>query len=135
MQQIIDLDGNIQNWSLTGGIAHGKMQNKSDLHLSARSLLREYFPTLQLLEEVPIPLRKSEVLYLDFYLPLIRKCIEVHGEQHYKFVPFYHISRIGYAKHRKRDAEKKEWCCSNNIEYIEFAYNESIDDWRNKLNE
>jgi hypothetical protein len=133
MQQIVDLDGNTQNWSLTGGIAHGKIQSKSELHLAARSLLKDSFPTLQILEEIQIPLRKSETLYLDFYLPLIKKCIEVHGEQHYRFVAFYHVSPIGFARHKKRDAEKKEWCLKNNIEYIEFAYNESIDEWKAKL--
>jgi hypothetical protein len=55
-------------------------------------MLHEKFPTLQILEEVSIPLRSKETLYLDFYIPLIKKCIEVHGEQHYKFVPFYHTT-------------------------------------------
>lgn len=133
MNSVVDLDGHFQQWSLTGAIAHGTIQRKSDLHLQARSILKECFPTLQILEEVPIPIRRGEILYLDFYLPLNKKCIEVHGEQHYKFVPFFHIDRMGFAKHKKRDHEKKEWCELNNLTYIELPYNLSIEEWKNRI--
>lgn len=131
--QVKDLDGNISNWQLIGNIAHGSAQNKSGLHLEARSLIHSCFPTLQVLEEVPIYIRRSEVLYLDFYLPLSKKCIEVHGEQHYKFNKFYHHTFLGFVKHKKRDQEKKEWCHINNIALIELAYNETIEQWKDKL--
>lgn len=133
MQQVIDLEGKTHNWSLTGAIAHGKLTNKSDLHLKARALIRECFPTLHILEEVPIPLKKSEILYLDFYLPLTRKCIECHGIQHYNFVPFYHNNMMGFIRHKKRDRDKAEWCHINRIAYIELPYNESIEDWKNRI--
>lgn len=121
--QVTDLDGNTSNWQLIGNIAHGRAMNKSSLHLKARELIHKCFPTLQVLEEVPIYIRKSEVLYLDFYLPLVKKCIEVHGEQHYKFNRFFHNTTLGFIRQQKRDKEKKEWCLQNNIEYIELAFN------------
>lgn len=123
--QVKDLDGNTYNWQLIGNIAHGmRVNHKSGLHLEARKLIHSCFPTLQVLEEVPVCIRKSETLYLDFYLPLIKKCIEVHGEQHYKFNRFFHNTTLGFIKHKKRDADKKEWCETNGIEYIELPYNE-----------
>ena len=126
--QVIDLDGNIHRWALKGGISHGQAQNKSDLHLLTRELLHKSYPTLQILEEIPIYVRKSEVLYLDFYLPLLKKCIEVHGKQHYEFVRFYHQTALGFVRHQKRDKDKKEWCLKNQITYVELAYN-NLDDW------
>jgi hypothetical protein len=114
-------------------MAHGKITNRSSLHLRARSLIVSIFPTLQILEEVPIQLRKSEVLYLDFYLPLNKTCIETHGEQHYKFVAHYHSNQLGFIKHKKRDKEKIEWCEKNNIRYIELPFNESDEEWRNRI--
>lgn len=135
MQKIIDLDGNILSWGLTGTVAHGRLQNKSEPHKLARGLLKETYPTLQILEEIPIPLRRSETLYLDFYLPLIKKCIEVHGEQHYKFVPFYHQNIMGFAKQKKRDNEKREWCSINGIQYVELPYDESVEAWKQRLND
>lgn len=131
--KIIDLDGNIHTWHLTGHIAKGKLTNKSSFHLMARKLITSTFPTLQILEEVSIPLRKSETLYLDFYLPLPKICIEVHGEQHFKFVPFYHNTILSFLKSQKRDKEKTEWCEKNNIRQIILAYNESESEWKEKL--
>jgi hypothetical protein len=131
---IKDLDGNSHNWLLTGNMAKGKIVNRSSYHLTARASIISIFPTLQVLEEVPIPLRKSETLYLDFYLPLKKICFEVHGEQHYKFIPFYHTTVLNFLKAQKRDKQKQEWCELNSIQYIPLSYNESKEVWREKIN-
>lgn len=130
--QVKDLDGNSYHWQLIGNIAHGSIQNKSSLHLEARELIHGLFPTLQVLEEVPILVRKSETLYLDFYLPLIKKCIEVHGEQHYKFSRFFHNTQLGFIRHKKRDQDKKEWCDINGIEYVELPFDDT-DQWLSRI--
>lgn len=131
--QVKDLDGASHNWNLTGNMAHGKISNKSALHLGAREIITNHFPTLQILEEVPITLRKSETLYLDFYLPLKKLCIEVHGEQHYKFVGFYHNNMLAFLKSQKRDREKEEWCEINGIQYIVFPHYEDNNQWLERL--
>lgn len=130
---IKDLDGVSHNWNLTGNMAKGRVENRSSLHLAARELIISAFPTLQVLEEVPIQLRRSESLYLDFYLPLKKTCIEVHGEQHYKFVPFYHNNMLAFLKSQKRDREKQEWCSINGIEYISLPYNENLEEWKMRI--
>jgi hypothetical protein len=129
---IKDLDGNNHNWLLTGNMSKGKVVNKSSYHLTVRNLITEIYPTLQILEEVPIQLRRNETLYLDFYLPLKKTCFEVHGEQHYKFVPFYHSNILNFLKSQKRDREKQEWCEINNIKYISLPYNNETE-WRNSI--
>lgn len=128
----IDLDGNSQYWQLTG---HKPNYNtkKSSLHLRARNLLNVIYPTLQILEEIPVHIRRSDLVYLDFYIPLKRMCIEIQGEQHYKFVQHYHGSALGFLKHKKRDRDKKEWCEINGINFIELPYNESDELWQNRL--
>lgn len=130
---VIDLDNNVVSWHLTGYIAKGKIQHKSSFHLQARKLISKTFPTMQILEEVPIPLRKSETLYLDFYIPLLKTAIEVHGEQHYKFIPFYHNSRLSFIKGQKRDHDKQEWCEKNGIKHIVLGYMESPEDWEQRI--
>ena len=132
--QIKTLDGFVQNWSLTGHYAHAMIESKSSLHLAARDLLRHNFPTLQILEEVPVPIRKSEILYLDFFIPMLKLAIETHGEQHYKFVAHYHNNKLGFIKSQKRDREKQEWCDTNNIKYIALPYNETTDLWLERIN-
>jgi len=131
---IIDLDGKKQKWSLTGYIAKGNLNNKSSLHLKAREIIKDIFPTFQVLEEVPIPLRRSEVLYLDFYLPLAKIVVEVHGEQHYKFIPFFHQTKLNFLKHKKRDREKKQWCELNNMKFLELPY-DKVEEWKDIINE
>jgi hypothetical protein len=130
--QVVDLDGNNYNWQLLGNISHGSNNKKSSLHLVARELLHTVYPTLQILEEVPVTLRKGEHVYLDFYIPLTKKCIEVHGEQHYKFSRFFHHNTLGFIKHQKRDREKQEWCEVNGIDYIELPFDQQ-DNWENIL--
>lgn len=132
--QIKDLDGNIHSWNLTGNMAKGKIVNKSTFHLKARQLISSIFPTMQILEEVPIPLRKSETLYLDFYLPLKKLCVEVHGEQHYRFVPFYHSNVLSFLKSQKRDKSKEEWCELNGIHHVVLPYDENETQWNERLN-
>lgn len=131
--QVRTLDGSIQNWQLTGHYAHAKLEHKSSLHLTARELLKKQFPTLQILEEVPIPVKRSENYYLDFYLPMLKLAIEVHGEQHFKFVSFYHNNQLGFIKSQKRDREKQEWCDINNIQYIALPYNEDEEEWTKRI--
>ena len=133
--QVKTLDGQIQNWQLTGLSAHAKMENKSEPHLRARELLKSCYPTLQILEEVPIPLKRSETLYIDFYIPMLKRAIEVHGEQHYKFVQFYHHNQLGFIRSQKRDREKIEWCAINNIKYVELPYHENEENWRLRIND
>jgi hypothetical protein len=130
--QVKDLDGNSYHWQLIGNIAHGSLQNKSSLHLQARELIHECFPTLQVLEEVPVNTRRNDTLYLDFYLPLLKKCIEVHGEQHYKFNRFFHNSPLGFIRHKKRDQDKKDWCELNGIEFVELPFDQ-IEQWKPRI--
>lgn len=129
--EVIDLDGHQLSWNITGHI-NKAFAKKSSFHNKARDLIRLIYPTMQILEEVPVYLRKSEIVYLDFYLPLNRKCLEVHGQQHYEFTPFYHSNKISFLRAQKRDRDKKQWCELNGISYIELPYNK-IDEWENIL--
>lgn len=131
--QVKTLDGNIIKWSLTGHYAHANISNKSSLHILAKALIKQKYPTLQVIEEVPVPVKKSDIYYLDFYLPMIKTAVEVHGEQHYRFIPFYHVSQLGFIKSQKRDKEKLEWCELNNIRLIELPYNETETEWAQRL--
>ena len=102
--KVIDLDGTVSHWKLTGEVVRGRDSRKrSQLHLKARSLLKELYPALQIIEEIPIQLKRSQRASLDFYINTIKTVIEVHGEQHYKFNTFYHSSRQDFINQKKRD--------------------------------
>lgn len=129
-----DLDNKQRNWKISGRVAkNNDTKHKSKYHLKARVLLKQIFPTCKILEEVSVPIRSRETLYLDFFLPLHKLCIEVHGQQHYEFIPFYHGTRLGFAQAKKRDRDKVEWCEQNGITVVELPYSEKENEWRKRI--
>ncbi len=131
--RVKDLNGKETHWNITGHVVNVDSRARSSLHLRARQLLKSRYPTATITEEVPIKIRPSETLYLDFFLPLQKLCIEVHGEQHYKFSSHYHGTVAAFAASKKRDAAKKEWCEINNIRYVELSYKDNDEIWREQI--
>lgn len=127
-----DLEGNVAEWKMNGKEVVLDRRPRSALHRAARELIKKKFPTLLVLEEVSIKPRPRQVLYLDFYLPLRKLAIEVHGEQHYKFNSLFHSSASDFLQQRKNDKQKTEWCDINGIELIVLSYNQE-DNWSNLL--
>ena len=54
-------------------------------------------------------------LELDIYLPETKIAIEVQGEQHYMFIPFFHKTHEAYEEQRVRDQEKINLCYGRGI--------------------
>jgi hypothetical protein len=109
---------------------------KSDLHLRARCLLKSIFPCDRILEEVTLPgskTKNSSVLYADFLIPSRSLIVEVQGEQHYKFIPFFHGNATGFKNARARDNDKREWCQLNGLFLVELPFNLQDDEWRKKI--
>ena len=86
-------------------------ENCSFYHKIARVLLKEMFRGYNIYEEVKLPgsvkPAKKSVLYLDFFIPNAIMAVEVHGEQHFKYVPYFHKSKAGFAQAKKRDLDKR----------------------------
>ena len=107
---------------------------RSGLHLEARKLLKQLFPADTILEEVTLPGSKKSgsCLYADFLLPLQKVMVEVQGEQHYVFTPYFHRSKEAFTEAKKRDRDKKEWCEINGLILVELPFNKK-DEWRNRI--
>lgn len=132
--KIRDLDNQVHNWKLHGYVVRAnESRPRSKLHLRARKLLIEQFPTVQILEEVAAPISRNEKLFFDFYINTLKLVVEVHGEQHYKFNALFHTSAQDFANQRKRDSRKREWCEYNNITYVELPFNESDEEWLQRI--
>ena len=134
----IGFSGREYNWNLNKYDVYGNDKRKrSKYHLRARKLLKEIYHSYRILEEVKLPgstlsYRRS-VLYLDFFVPVIRVGIEVHGKQHYEYTPFFHKNLAGYLLSINRDEDKADWCELNNIKLIVLKYSDGDDDWRNTI--
>ena len=129
---VYDVEGNQIEWKVKGQEITVDKRSRSALHKQARIVISDRFPALRIIEEVPIPVRPKQTLFLDFYLPLRKLAIEVHGEQHYKYIAHFYKTPLAFAKQRRRDREKVEWCEQNGIEMVILPYN-TIDDWENLI--
>jgi hypothetical protein len=63
-------------------------------------------------------------LPFDFYIPSKNMIIEYHGEQHYKYVKFFHSTIEGFNKHKQRDQIKAQYCKDNNIELLVIPFSD-----------
>ena len=132
--KIQDLDGNIHKWKIEGSIVRSNDQRpRSQLHLIARSLIKEIYPTLQICEEVSVPIKRNQKVFIDFYINTIKTVVEVHGQQHYKFNSLYHTSAQDFLNQKKRDQNLQDWCVLNNLNYIELPFNEDKDKWHQRF--
>lgn len=132
------INGKEYVWNLTGyNVFDDDKRKRSKYHVRARNLLKEIFNSYRILEEVKLPgsteLHRKSVLYLDFYIPSIRLAVEVHGEQHYDYSPFFHKSKADFLKSKARDEDKIAWCELNDINIIVLKYSESEHEWRQRI--
>jgi hypothetical protein len=67
-----------------------------------------------------------KTLRFDFYLPKFNLCIEFNGKQHYESIDFFG-GDDGLKSNILRDECKKNYCISNNINYLIIKY----DDYNN----
>lgn len=88
------------------------------------------FPYSSVYEEVTL---LGTGLIADFFIPDVRVIVEVHGEQHYKFVKRFHKTQAGFAASKKRDRIKQEWCDLNDIIYVELPFDRK-NEWASILN-
>lgn len=105
---------------------------KSSYHQKAYEIIKKLYPLYPVYEETKLCGTKND-LYIDMFIPSLGIAVEVNGEQHYKFNPYFHQNIAGYSRAMSRDQEKKLWCEINGITLIELAYNETEEQWQNKL--
>lgn len=130
--QYLDLLGKTHKLNLSEHLE--KADRKSELHLRVRACLETLWPLYSLFEEVPVSVRRN-TLYLDFFMPQLKLCVEAHGEQHFKFNSFFYKSRADFLLAQNNDRMKKEWATLNRLTLLEFNYNEDETDWIAKIHD
>ena len=138
MRTIIGLDGKTHAWNYHRIASKGaKRESRSKYHLRARDIIREIYPGHIVLEEVTLPgsrqRGKGYKLSLDFFIPMLDLAVEVHGQQHYHFIPFFHKDKRGFVQALNRDDDKAEWCEMNGVDLVILKYSDFEDDWKQQL--
>jgi hypothetical protein len=90
---------------------------RSKIQFKIGQILKKKYPYDPILEDVTIP---ESRLSFDFYLPQRKLAIEVQGEQHFEFNPFFHESEQNFQDQQKRDEDKIAFCNLNGLKLITF---------------
>lgn len=108
-------------------------KSASKLHKAAGEILRSH-PLLKhyrSYQEYPVnrinPDFKNGKCKYDWVIIELRVIIEVMGEQHAKWIPFFHKTEADFIAQQERDREKKDAAEDAGWTYIAVAHNETLD--------
>ena len=92
-------------------------KSKSNIQFAAKQFLKRYWQNHVVFEEFPVA---GTRLKFDFYNANKNIVIEINGQQHVKFVPFFHKRRSNFVSQIRRDQQKIDFCELNDIKFIEI---------------
>lgn len=98
-------------------------KSRSKFQFEVKKYLEKYWSGDVVFEELKIV---GTRLSLDFFNANKRIAIEVQGQQHFKYVKFFHGNRANYLSQIKRDVKKIEFCELNKIKLMEIYPNDVL---------
>ena len=87
-------------------------KSRSKLQFETKKFLQSYWKDHVVFEEFPMAGTK---MTFDFYNANKKIAVEVQGDQHTKYVPFFHGRRSNFASQLRRDEKKLQFCKLNRI--------------------
>lgn len=113
-----------------------KAPNTSSLKVSkgeveCRRVLEKFFTGYKFPNKRP-EFMKNQItnknLEMDCYCSELGLAVEYHGQQHYKYIPFFHSNIDKFRTQQYRDLLTRDLCQKNNIKLIEVPYTVKIND-------
>lgn len=93
-------------------------KSKSKIQKATKDFLKDFWEKHVVFEEFPVAGTKMS---LDFYNANKKIAIEVQGQQHTKYTPFFHgKNKYNYINQLRRDQNKLEFCELNEIKLVEI---------------
>tara|TARA_R110001592_G_scaffold130031_7_gene343082 strand:- start:6601 stop:7008 length:408 start_codon:yes stop_codon:yes gene_type:complete len=92
-------------------------KSRSNIQFAGKQFLMKYWKPHVVFEEFPVA---GTRLKFDFYNANKKVAVEINGQQHVKFVPFFHKRRSNFVSQIRRDQQKIDFCELNNIKLIEI---------------
>lgn len=94
-----------------------KKKSRSKFQYDIKQFLKPYWEHDIVFEEFRLV---GTRMTFDFYNANKKIMIEAQGEQHTKFIKFFHGNRLKYLQQLKRDNKKLEFCEKNNLKLMEI---------------
>ena len=92
-------------------------KSRSKIQFNAKQFLKPYWVNHVVFEEFPVA---GTRLKFDFYNANKNIAVEINGQQHVKFVKFFHKTRSNFISQIRRDQQKIDFCALNDIKFIEI---------------
>ena len=117
----------------TSRFKYAYRSNASKLHKNVGEILRLHplLKNFQSYQEYPVnkinpnfPNGKSKI---DWVILDLRVCIEIQGQQHFSYIPFFHKTHDDFLAGQKRDKEKKDAIEAAGYTYIAVKYDSELD--------
>ena len=98
-------------------------KSRSKFQSKVKSFLEPYWKNDIVFEEFRIV---GTRLSLDFYNANKKVAVEVQGDQHVRYVKYFHKNRLKYLDQLKRDQKKLDFCELNDIKLVEVYTTDTI---------
>jgi len=99
-------------------------KSRSKIQFKVKNFLKKYWINHVVFEEFIIV---GSRMTLDFYNANKKIAVEVQGQQHTKYTPFFHGQyQNNYLSQLHRDHKKYEFCNINNINLVEIYHNDEL---------
>lgn len=129
---VVDLSGKSHAWKFHNYLVKNEPAHWSKLQIEVLRVIRRLYSGDSVCGEVPLP---GTSLRVDIYLPSRKLAIEANGAQHYKLVSMFHKSKQEFNQGLQRDSIKERWLGINGIDLLVLPYNESPEEWTQRINE
>jgi len=96
-------------------------KSRSKIQFQVKQFLKPFWSGHVVFEEFPV---YGTRLKVDILNATRKIAVEVQGQQHEKFNPFFHQNRANFLKSVKRDTQKYDWLILNDFKVIEINYDE-----------
>lgn len=98
--------------------------SRSKFQFNVKQFLKKYWERDLVFEEMPMA---GSRMTFDFYNATQNIAIEVQGQQHIKYTPYFHgKAKSNFLGQIRRDTEKQKYCELNKIKLIEIYPNDEI---------
>ena len=120
--RLYDIQGRLVKKPVDKYLIDWEKKSRSIIQFKVKQFLKPFWNTMVIFEEFPC---FGSQLKVDILNATLKIAIEVNGNQHETFNPFFHNNNpANFLKGIKNDSKKMDWLLKNNFRLFEIYENE-----------